>query len=119
MNARQKAKHYKKKLEKLWDEYVNAVYAAQEAYDNAQDMVEDILLQQTTCMVTKCFDGPVEVDETIANEMITRLEDLYDHYKQAVVFEGHTDPETGKYILEAKLTVVMPDFSEDEEVLDE
>lgn len=114
MNARQKAKLYKKQRDNLYFEYCNAVLAAQEAYDKAQDMVEDILLQQKICVVEKQFDGPVAINEVIANEMVTRLEDLYDHFKQAVVFEGHTDVDTGKYILEAKLTVVMPEFEEED-----
>ena len=114
MNARQKAKLYKKKLDKLYAEYVNAVMAAVEAYDKAQDMVEDILLKQTTCSYKMTFSKPTEVSDSVARDMLVQLI-AKDEFKQAVAFEGHTDPDTGEYILEAYLTVVMPEFDDEEE----
>lgn len=115
MNARQKAKICKKKLDKLYGEYVNAVMEAQEAYNKAEDMVEDILNSHAPCIVTRCFDGPVEITDEIFEQMMARMCDLYSNFKEAVVFEGHTDLDTGKYILIAKLTVVMPEVEEDYE----
>lgn len=115
MNARQKAKHYKKALEMLYQDYEYSAFRANEMITAVHEKIEKHEERMVTCMVSKCFDKPVEVTDEIFEAMTTRLFDLYCNFKEAVVFEGHTDPDTGKYILEAKLTVVMPEFEREEE----
>ena len=114
MNARQKAKYYKKQLEALYTDYVRSANAAEKIFEWDAAEIQHMREQQATCMVEKYFDEPVEITDEIVEEMTTRLFDLYCNFKEAVQFEGHTDPETGKYILEAKLTVVMPDLETEE-----
>lgn len=108
MNARQKAKHYKKKLQELYDDYVASAIRCGELVDAVTGKIERVESQKAVCSVEKRFSEPVEIDEYIAIDMWEQL--TYDpNFRQAVVFDGRTDPDTGRYILEAKLTVVMPE----------
>ena len=114
MNARQKCKQLKKQAA-LYEDYCESALRMTELVYSVDKKIEQHEERQVTCMVEKYFDAPVEITDDIATEMMSRMEDLYDHFKQAVVFEGHTDPDTGEYILRAELTVVMPEFDEEEE----
>ena len=70
--------------------------------------------QQVVCAVSKQYPDSSGINDA---EMFSLYDDItYDPtFRQAVVFEGHTDPDTGKYILEAKLTVVLPEFESEVE----
>lgn len=113
MNARKKAKYYKRMLLDLYEDYVHSAKLTSEVFEAAQKRILDIRSKEVDCGFKKIFDAPQEIDEDLAIEMLEQL--TYDpNFRRAVVFEGHTDPETGKYILEAKLTVVMPELETEE-----
>lgn len=111
MNARQKAKFYKKKLQELYEDYVASATAMENVLDLAGKQIQLMRDQQATCVEKFVSDKPCEIDYLIASDLMKEFMDN-DTFKRAVVFEGHTDPDTGKYTLEAKLTVVMPELSE-------
>lgn len=113
MNARKKAKHYKKQLAALYEDYVTSAMMTEEVLKVVAGNIEKMREQQVSCVYQKTYDSPVVIDEDIAIEFWEQL--TYSMaFREAVQFYGHTDPETGKYILEAKLTVVMPDVETEE-----
>lgn len=114
MNARQKCKHLKKQLTSLYADYVTSAMATQEVMNVVAGNMQKMREQQVVCTVSKQYPNPDGIDDA---EMFSLYDDItYDPtFRQAVVFEGHTDPDTGKYILEAKLTVVIPEFDEEGE----
>lgn len=116
MNARKKAKYYKKMLLDLYEDYVQSAKLTSEVFEAAQKRILDIRSKEVDCSVKEIFDGPDDPrleykGDLVFNDLIKELCETND-FRRAVVFEGHTDPETGKYILEAKLTVVMPEVDE-------
>lgn len=114
MNARQKAKHYKRQLEALYEDYVHSAMATEHIYGLAKARIKQLEDQQAKCVYQKTYDSPVAIDMDIASEFWEQL--TYSlAFREAVQFEGHTDPETGKYILRAELTVVMPEVEGEEE----
>lgn len=114
MNARQKCKQMKKQLAALYEDYITSAMATQELMNVVAGNIQKVRDQQVSCVVREQFDQFTYPDEYLAIKMWEQL--TYDQkFRQAVVFEGHTDPDTGKYIVEAKLTVVMPEFDEEEE----
>ena len=113
MNARQKAKIYKKKLQDLYEDYVTSATVYENALDLADKQITLTREQQVVLRNGIAFNSPREVDEKLATAMIEGFI-FNDQFRQAVVFEGYIDPDTGKYILDAKLTVVMPELEEGE-----
>ena len=114
MNARQKAEHYKRKYEELWRDYIYSAAMAAEISDKVFAKIQEHEERQVTCITSMKFDKPTEVTEVIANYMTMAL--MNDPtVRQAVVFEGSHNVDTGKYELQAKLTVVIPELSEQSE----
>lgn len=114
MNARQKAKRYKQQLIELYADYVQSAQMTHDIFEVAQKRIWDIKSKEVTCSVEKTFTEPIDISEDLAIELWEQL--TYDPtFRQAVTFEGHTDPDTGKYILKAELTVVMPEVKDEEE----
>ena len=113
MNARKKAKYYKRMLLDLYEDYVQSAKLTSEVFEAAQKRILDIRSKEVTCSVENEYFDPVEIDDDIAIELWEKLT-YHANFRRAVVFEGHTDPETGKYILKAELTVVMPEVETEE-----
>lgn len=113
MNARKKAKYYKRMLLDLYEDYVKSAKLASDVFEAAQKRIWDIKSKEVTCVEKIEFLKPRDIDDDLATDMIEMFR-FNDDIRRAVVFEGHTDPETGKYILEAKLTVVMPKLETEE-----
>ena len=111
MNARQKAKHYKKLLLDLWEDYVKTAEMTNNIFEAAQKRIWDIRSKEVTCVESVTLDTPMPIEDCQATDLMLKLM-LNNTFRQAVTFEGHTDLDTGKYILEAKLTVVMPEVEE-------
>ena len=114
MNARQKAKQLKKQLAALYEDYVTSGIMTEQVMNVVAGNMQKMRDQQVTCSVENEYFDPVEIDDDIAIELWEKLT-YHAQFRQAVVFEGYTDPDTGKYILEAKLTVVMPEVEKCEE----
>lgn len=114
MNARQKCKQLKKQLTALYEDYVASAIRCGELMDRVSERIDKFEESKVTCVesMTCAFQPPM--DDSTAKVMIEKLTNN-EGFLRAVVFEGHTDPDTGKYILEAKLTVVMPELSEQSE----
>lgn len=112
MNARQKAKHWKKKYQELWEDYIYSAMAASTVMEQVTEKIKKFEESKVTCVVNKQYPDSEGIDDA---EMFSLYDDItYDPtFRQAVVFEGHTDPDTGKYILEAKLTVVIPEVDDE------
>lgn len=113
MNARQKCKQLKKQLAALYEDYVTSAMATQELMNVVAGNIQKMRDQQVTCGYSMTFSKPTAVSDTIVRDMLVQLI-AKDEFKQAVIFEGHADPDTNEYILEAKLTVVIPEFNEDD-----
>ena len=114
MNARQKAKLYKKQLKELYEDYANSAVTAREVFDRLFTQLRKLEDSQGECRVVRVFNEPVEITDDIAIDMWEQLT-YTNNFRQAVTFEGRVDPETGKYILAAELTVVKPKLSEQSE----
>lgn len=114
MNARQKCKQLKKQLAALWEDYVTSAERCGELMDATAERIEKLEASQTVCSCEKAFANSTVITEELAEEFFERLT-RNPAFRRAVQFYGHTDPDTGDYILEAKLTVVMPDIEEDED----
>lgn len=113
MNARQKAKHYKKKLEELQVHAVEAVGYLGSMCEGYLDELVKVDDSHVTCTVTKKFDHKQEIDEDLAIDIWEQL--TYDpSFRQAVVIDQYQDYETGRWIVAARLTVVKPDVDLEE-----
>lgn len=114
MNARQKCKQLKKQLAALHEDYVTSACRCGELMDAVAEKMDKIEESQVVCSVIHIYDGPVSMNETRAVFFFKELADT-EEFKRAVTFEGRPHPSTGKYIIEAKLTVMMPEFDIEED----
>ena len=114
MNARQKCKQLKKQLAALYEDYVTSAMMTQEVMNTVAVNIEKIRESQVECGYSMTFSKPTEVTDSVARDMLVQLI-AQDEFKQAVTFEGHNDQDTGEYIIDARVTVVIPEFDEEED----
>ena len=113
MNARQKAKHWKKKYQELWEDYIASAMAVQGIMDIAGKQIQQLRDSQVTCSHEMIFSKPVAVGDSIARDMLVQLI-AKPEFKQAVQFFGHSDPGTGEYVLRTEVTVVIPEVDDEQ-----
>lgn len=107
MNARQKAKHYKKKYNELY------VYAMT-ALNSARELTREHLVRIIDIGAEERFPrmdtgGPSE--EAIIEELLHSLTQT-DEFKQSVAVEQYSDPLTDEMVYRAHLQTLRPKMEE-------
>ena len=106
MNARQKAKQYKKLIIALYEDYVSSAMRCQEMFQK----IADSKLHCGAEVRVKPDDSISKDDiyKNLVNQLIAT-----DAFKQSVVLYIHTDLFTGEHVYQMKLQTIKPEIEEE------
>ena len=107
MNARQKAKLYKKQRDYLYQALLNSVY---ENHKIGEEIEQSIIGHRAVVRFSQ--GAPVPAVEVIY-EMLARELTGLDGFKQSVVLECETEESTGELVFTAHLQTIKPKLEEE------
>lgn len=107
MNARQKAKHYKKQLTELYEDYISSMETVEKAMGVASKKISNFEDSRLICSAEKQFDEPPILKEDDIFELL-ELITHDENFRRAAVLYEYTDPETNKHVVRMELTALNP-----------
>ena len=110
MNARQKAKLYKKQRDRLYQALLNSVYENHKIGEEIRRGIIDIGAEERC---GKEWEKALEKHENVVIEGLIKDMTSSELFKQSVAIEKYRDPITGEIVYRAHLQTIRPTMEEE------